>query len=70
MDSAIRTIEEAIAVAPDNPYYLDSKGKFLLRLGRTDEAFSVYHQILEIDADFFKYTKSELEKGLKEKGRI
>ena len=67
---ALITIEEAIATDPHNPHYFDSKGEFLLKLGRTDEALAVYHQILEMDADFFKNTESELEKGLKEKGRI
>ena len=70
LDLALETIEEAILAASDNPHYLDSKGEFLLKLCRTDEALSIYYQILEMDEDFFKNTESELEKGLKEKGRI
>ena len=70
IELALERIEEAIFAAPNEPNCLDSKGEFLLRLGRTDEALSVYHQILEMDADFFKNTESELEKGLKEQGRI
>ena len=70
MELALATIEEAIAVAPDNPNYLDTKGEFLLKMCRIDEALAIYHQILQMDADYFKNTESELEKGLKEAGRI
>ena len=70
LDLALATIEEAIALTPLNPHYFDSKGEFLLKLGRTDEALSIYYQILEMDEDFFKNTESELEKGLKESGKI
>ena len=67
---AQQTIEEAISIEPSNPEWFDSKGEFLFKMDRMDEALQIYHRILELDAEFFNHTESELHKGLKEKGLI
>ena len=67
---ALQTIEEAISIEPSNPEWFDSKGEFLFKMDRMDEALQIYHRILELDTEFFNHTESELHKRLKEKGLI
>ena len=38
VDQAVPLIEEALALDPDNPYYIDSLGWAYFRLGRLDDA--------------------------------
>jgi tetratricopeptide (TPR) repeat protein len=46
LEEALAACEKAIAVAPKDPEYLDSKGLVLLQLSRFDEAFAAYDAAL------------------------
>lgn len=71
-DKAISTIEEVIAIMPENAEFYDSKGEILLMNNDEQGTVEMWRKILEIDPDFvskFK-DKSELYRKLKEKGLI
>lgn len=69
---ALNTIEKAIAFAPNEPNYYDSKGEILLMSDDEKGALEMWQKVLELDPDFLKHLEengsaSELYKGLKEK---
>lgn len=69
-DLLIPTIDEAISYDPNNPMLHESKGLFMLKLGRIDEALDLYDRVWELDHDFFIHYTSDLYDGLKEQGLI
>lgn len=70
LDLLIPTIDEAIGYDPNNPMLHESKGLFMLKLGRIDEALDLYDRVWELDHDFFIHYTSDLYDGLKEQGLI
>jgi tetratricopeptide (TPR) repeat protein len=46
LESAVQDCHDAMTLSPDNAAYLDSLGMVLLKLGRVDEALTVYNQAL------------------------
>lgn len=51
LESALADCTQALALAPKNASFLDSKGLVLLRLGRTDDAIAVYDAALALRPD-------------------
>lgn len=69
-EQVIPTIDEAISYDSNNPHLYDSKGLFMLELGRIDEALDLYDCVWELDHDFFIHYTSDLYDRLKEQGLI
>ena len=63
-------IETALSFSSDNPALLDSKGEFLAKMGRFDEALAIWARIIELAPDFTCKVDSTLFKILKDKGLI
>ena len=47
LDSALGDCDRALAIEPENEAYLDSRGLVLLRLGRVDEAITIFDRALK-----------------------
>ena len=71
-DEAIETIDEAIALMPDEAVLYDSKGEILLMQGKNEEALEMWKKVLELNPDFLKENQdgTNLSNGLKELGLI
>lgn len=52
LDSALADCDQALALRPDVPGYLDSRALVLLRLGRLDDAVADYDRVLARNPDF------------------
>ena len=66
--NAIKTIDHAIALMPEEANYYDSKGEILLMKGDEQKALNLWQKVLELDPEFLKTHDSNLYKQLKEKG--
>jgi tetratricopeptide (TPR) repeat protein len=51
LEQALRDCDAALSIAPDNPGVLDSRGRALLQLGRTEDALAAYEAALAIEPD-------------------
>ncbi|MBP9853424.1 MAG: CPBP family intramembrane metalloprotease [Candidatus Omnitrophica bacterium] len=51
LDEALRLVEQALKISPDNDIYLDTKAEILERLGNYSEALEIRKKICEISAD-------------------
>jgi Flp pilus assembly protein TadD len=51
LDEAVPLIQKALALDPDNPYYIDSLGWAYYRLGRLEDARSELERAVELGAD-------------------
>lgn len=71
-NKALKTINKAISIQPNNAEYYDSKGEILLMQGKEDEAFAMWKKVLEIDPEFLQryHEGTNLSNGLKDKGLI
>ena len=49
LDSALRDINDAVAISAHDPGGLQLNGDILMKIGRTEEAISVYKRILTLD---------------------
>jgi len=49
LDSALRDINDAVAISAHDPGGLQLNGDILMKIGRTEEAISIYKRILTID---------------------
>lgn len=68
---AIKTIDKAIALYPNQANSYDSKGEFLLKMGKNDAALEMWQKAIEIDPDFLsKHNSTPLYEGLKALGLI
>lgn len=69
---AMRYIDEAIIISPQNANFYDSKGEILLMQGKHEEAFAVWKKVLELNPEFLKdYPDgTNLSNGLKRMGLI
>lgn len=61
---AIRNVNDAISLFPNEPNYLDTKGDIYMMEGNKDAAMEVSQKIKEIDPDFFRKNSSEWYKKL------
>jgi tetratricopeptide (TPR) repeat protein len=52
VSEALETIDEAIALDPDNPTLLHYRGTMLFRSGRLEEAEATFRRVLELDPYF------------------
>lgn len=48
-DSALKDMEEAIAIAPKDPNSLQLEGDLLMKMGRTSDAIAQFKKVLDID---------------------
>ena len=71
-DEAIKTIDKAIALSPQDANLYDSKGEFLLMEGDDANALKMWEKVMQIDPDYLTKNNgnSELYKGLKERGLV
>ena len=68
---AIKTINKAIAMYPNNANLYDSKGEFLLKIGKNDVALDMWFKAIKIDPEFLsKKGSTPLYEGLKSLGLI
>ncbi|MBO9725246.1 MAG: DUF3857 domain-containing protein [Novosphingobium sp.] len=71
LESALADCDTALAKAPDNTGFLDSRGLVLLRLGRIDEAINTYNKVLtqrpRMPSSLFGRALAEARKGDHEK---
>ena len=69
---ALATIDEAIALAPEDADLYDSKGEILLAQGNDEGALAMWRKVLELNPDILKdYPDGTvLSNGLKQKGLI
>jgi tetratricopeptide (TPR) repeat protein len=51
LEQALRDCDAALALAPDDPGMIDSRGRVLLQLGRTEDALAAYEAALAIEPD-------------------
>jgi len=51
LDQAVPLIQKALALDPDNPYYIDSLGWAYFRLGRLEEARGQLERAIQLGAD-------------------
>ena len=63
LEAALEAVEHALEHGPKADYY-DSKGEFLMRLGRQEEAMEMYNKVLELNPNFFREVNSDLYKLL------
>ncbi|MDO4993538.1 MAG: tetratricopeptide repeat protein [Bacteroidales bacterium] len=69
LPKAIEAIDKAIAIAPNNPNYYDSKGEILMLQGKKQEALQMYKKIQSLSATFF-LRPTDFSKMLKKEGLI
>ncbi len=69
---ALATIDEAIALAPEDADLYDSKGEILLAQGNDEGALAMWRKVLELNPDLLKDNPdgTVLSNGLKQKGLI
>ena len=69
---AIKTIDKAIGLFPNDVNLYDSKGEFLLMAGDDANALKMWEKVMQMDPDYLIKNNgySELYKGLKEKGLV
>ena len=69
---AIKTIDEAICLKPQEANYYDSKGEMMLMIGRDQEALKMWKKVIELDPKFLEEDNeySNLYDGLKARGLI
>ena len=60
---ALELIDKAIALEPQNIYYLDTKGEIYLMMGQRDSAHCYWNKVLAINPEF-DYNQSDLYKQL------
>ena len=53
-DEAIKELEKAIKLSPNNPTLMNNKAVTLIDLKRQDEALNILDEVINIDPDFFK----------------
>lgn len=63
-DDALRTIDEALKMCPDEANFYDSKGEILLMSGDTAGARQMWDKVLTLDPHFPEHRNSQLYKKL------
>ena len=53
LNTALEMIEKSIDANPNDPLFYDSKGEFLMRMGKTDEALKTWEKIISLNPRFF-----------------
>jgi tetratricopeptide (TPR) repeat protein len=70
LDAALADCDAALAAAPGQPAFMDSRAFVLLRMGRVDEAIALYDAVLakepRIAASLYGRGVAKARKGLKE----
>lgn len=54
--NAMRTINKAIDICPEEANYYDSKGEFCIMQGRQERALALWNKVMELDPDFLQKT--------------
>lgn len=64
---AIETIDKAIALAPTDPNYYDSKGEILLMMGQNKKAKQMWEKAKSISPNYYKEQDTELNQAMMSK---